>query len=325
MLTDLDRIVVAARERRPVVHELRSVLGAEVVDRGHLPIWSAERTTLRAGVSEIDVLEPKGVGAVADFIGRRGPGLFAVGFASADLEEFRAHLEAQGVWFAEHERQLFLTSDKSVDLPGLNLVITTAKERDPAGLLKRLCGATLLHPDAKPGDLLIRILGAGSLRVSDVSQVIPGLTGTIVRLGENLTNHLAILAPWDKATPIGRFFLRYGSRIYMASAQSEKLTAIRERLGSNANAAPIRSAEAPLSIPSRLLGGARLAVFADPDACCSGLSGYLLPGSDVVPHVPLPVGSLLSSMPSQRADWGRPRPTVLYADGLHSHRERSWA
>ncbi|MGH7352067.1 MAG: hypothetical protein ACREJJ_06785, partial [Candidatus Methylomirabilales bacterium] len=85
MLTGLDRVVVAARYRRPVVQALRRVLGAEVAGRDHLPFWSAERTTLRAGVSEIEILEPKGVGAVADFIGRRGPGLFAVGFASTDL------------------------------------------------------------------------------------------------------------------------------------------------------------------------------------------------------------------------------------------------
>src|SRR5688572_136671 len=127
MLTGLDRIVVAAHYRPPVVQALSNVLGAEVVGRDHLPFWSAERTTLRAGVSEIEVLEPKGVGAVADFIGRRGPGLFAVGFASADPEKFRAHLEAQGALFAEHECQLFLTSDKGVDLPGLNLVVTPAK------------------------------------------------------------------------------------------------------------------------------------------------------------------------------------------------------
>jgi hypothetical protein len=63
-----------------VVHAFREILGAEVVGRDHLPLWSAGRTTLRVGISEIEVLEPKGVGAVADFIGRRGPGLFAVGF-----------------------------------------------------------------------------------------------------------------------------------------------------------------------------------------------------------------------------------------------------
>ena len=269
MLTDLDRIVVAARYRQPVVHTLRRILGAEVVGRDHLPLWSAERTTLRVGISEIEVLEPKGVGAVANFIGRRGPGLFAVGFASADLKEFRAHLETQGVYFHERDRQIFLTSDKGVDLPGLNLVVTAARKREPAGLLERLCGATLLHRAVEPGGSLLRILGVHSSRRSKVRQAIPGFTGTAIRLGEGLTSHLAILAPWGNATPIGRFFYRYGSGIYLASAMSEKLAEIRERLRSNADAAPTRSADAPLLIPSRLLGGARLAVLAQA-AGCSG-------------------------------------------------------
>ena len=69
MLTDVDRIVFAVRERRPVIRALRTLLGAEVVATSHLPIWAAKRTTLRAGVSEIEVLSPKGVGAVANFIG----------------------------------------------------------------------------------------------------------------------------------------------------------------------------------------------------------------------------------------------------------------
>jgi hypothetical protein len=249
-----------------VVHAFREILGAEVVGRDHLPLWSAGRTTLRVGISEIEVLEPKGVGAVADFIGRRGPGLFAVGFASADLDEFRAHLETQTVYFHERERQIFLTSDSGVDLPGLNLVVTAAKKRAPAGLLERLCGATLLHRAVEPGALL-RVLGVPSSRRSEVRQAIPGFSGTAIHLGEGLTSHLAILAPWGNDTPIGQFFYRYGSGIYLASATSEKLPAIRERLGSDANAAPTRSADAPLLIPSELLGGTRLAVFAHASGC----------------------------------------------------------
>ena len=272
MLTGLDRIVVATRYRRPVVHALRRILGAEVVGTDDLPVWSAKRTTLRVGISEIEVLEPKGVGALADFIGRRGPGLFAVGFASAAPEEFRAHLETQGVSFEKYERQLFLTSDKGVDLPGLNLVITPAEEREPAGLLQRLCGATLLHRDVKPGDTgdaLVRVLGVRSSRLSTVSQAIPGFTGTLIHLGEGLTSYLAILAPWGKGTPIARFFFRGGPGIYLASAMSEMLPAIRERLGSDVHAAPTRPTEDLLLIPSQLLGGARLAVFAGAAGCSS--------------------------------------------------------
>ena len=73
-------------------------------------------------------------------------------------------------------------------------------------------------------------------------------------------SHLAILEPWGKSTPIARFYSRHGPSIYLATAISEKLDAIRERLGPDAHAAPARPAEGLLLIPSRLLGGARVAV-----------------------------------------------------------------
>jgi hypothetical protein len=267
MLTDLDRIIVAVPYRRPVVDAIRRVLGAEVVSHDHLPPWSAKRTTLRVGISEIEVLEPKGVGALADFVGRRGPGLFAVGFASEALEEFRAHLETQGAFFEEYQGQFFLTSDQGLDLPGLNLVITQAKEREPAGLLRRLCGATLLHRAVEPAGALVRLFSSHSSPLSKVSQTTPGLTGTVIYLGEGLTSHLAILAPWGNATPIARYFYRHGPGLYLSSARSEKLAVIRERLGSRVHADPTRSADGPLLIPSRLFGGARLAVCARAAGC----------------------------------------------------------
>jgi hypothetical protein len=173
------------------------------------------------------------------------------------------------VLFAEHECQLFLTSDKGVDLPGMNLVVTPAKEREPVGLLKRLCGATLLHRAVERGGAVARILGARSSRLSKLRQAIPGFTGTVIRIGEGLTSHLAILAPWGNTTPIGRFFFRHGTGIHLASAMSDQLTPIRERLASLGHTAATRSADDPLLIPSRLLGGARLAVFARAAGCAS--------------------------------------------------------
>jgi hypothetical protein len=151
-----------------------------------------------------------------------------------------------------------------VDLPGLNLVITPAKEREPAGLLQRLCGATLLHRAVEPGGALVRLLAAPSSPLSEVS---PGFAGTVICLGEDLTSHLAILAPWGNATPIARYFYRHGPGLYLASAISEKLAVIRGQLGSRVHADPTRSVDGPLLIPSRLLGGARLAVFARAAGC----------------------------------------------------------
>lgn len=266
MLTDLDRIVVAVRERerRPVVRALERLLGAEVVSDGHLPLWAAQRTTLRAGAGEIELLSPKGVGAVANFIGRRGPGLFAIGFATAKLEKFRSHLEAQAMFFEEAGGQLFLTSDKGVDLPGLNLVVTPTEVRTPVGLMQRFCGATFLHRFADP-DRLLRILGARPSQLSSVGQLVPGFTGSVIHVGHR--SHLAMLAPWGRDGSIARCFYQRGPGIYLVSAMTEELDAIRDRLASLDRASPTPSADGSLVLSRRLLGGIRLALLPGESPC----------------------------------------------------------
>lgn len=276
MLTDLDRIVVAVRERerRPVVRALERLLGAEVVSDGHLPLWAAQRTTLRAGAGEIELLSPKGVGAVANFVGHRGPGLFAIGFATTKLEKFRSHLEAQAVFFEEAAGQLFLTSDKGVDLPGLNLVVTPTQVRAPVGLLQRFCGATFLHRFADP-DRLLRVLGARPSQLSGVDQVVPGFTGSVIHVGHG--SHLAILAPWGRDGSIARCFYQRGPGICLVSAITEQLTAIRARLASLDRARPTPSADGSLVLPPRLLGGLRLALLPGESPCSRfGLASSVL-------------------------------------------------
>ena len=255
MLTELDRIVVAARYNAPVRDAFCTVLGAEVVGRDRVSVWSAERTTLRLGVGEVEVLEPDGVGAVADFLGRRGPGLFAVGFAHGPSDAFRIHLEDRGVSFEKQDLQLFLTAGRGVDLP-FSIVISPARERERVGLLERIHAAVSLHRDAGVAGRLARVLGAKSSRVSSEECVVSSPPGTLLRVGEDGAGQLAVLEPWGVTTPIGRFFLRYGPRLYMAAAQSKAIATIRERLSLSGH-----SGGAPLLVPSELLGGVRLGVF----------------------------------------------------------------
>ena len=170
------------------------------------------------------------------------------------------------MFFEEAEGQLFVTSDKGVDLPGLNLVITPAKTGAPIGLLQRLCGATLLHRFVDPGGLL-RILGTRSSQLSRVEQEIPGFTGSVIHVGHGPASHLAILVPWGNHTPIGRFFFQHGPGIYLASAMTDQLAVIRERLASLGRVAPVPSAGGSLLIPPHLLGGARLALFERAASC----------------------------------------------------------
>jgi hypothetical protein len=267
MVSDLDRIVVAVRYRAPVVETLCKVFDAEVVGADRLPVWAAERTTLRVGVSEIELVEPTGVGYVADSLGRLGPGFFAIGFGSESLAGLRAHLERRGAFFTEHEGRLYLTSDEGVDLPGVSLVFTPAKARERAGLLQRLCGVTLLHRDLGLHREVIRLLGVRPARAPEVREASAGSTEVVVDLGAGSRSHVAIVAPWDNSTPIGRFFFRHGPGVYLAQATSEKLPVVRERLAALGYPSPAGSAEDSVVIPAGLMGGARLVVFADAADC----------------------------------------------------------
>lgn len=266
MLTHLDRIVLAVRERRPVVRALQRLLDAELVSHGPLPVRAAERTVLRAGIGEIEVLSPKGVGPVADFIGRNGPGVFAVGFATDEMEKFRSHLEVQAVSFEESDDQLLVTSDKGADLPGLNLVFTAARLRGSIGRLQRFCGATLLHRFVEPESLL-RILGVHHSQISRVETT--GFTGSVIHLGHGLLNHLAILAPSGLESAIARSFYQRGPGIYQVSAVTEQQPVARKRLATRRRTDPCPSADGTAPLTSRLLGDVRLALLPSSPPCSS--------------------------------------------------------
>jgi hypothetical protein len=149
------------------------------------------------GSSEVEVLEPHGVGRVADFLGRSGPGLFAAGFATPEPEVLAAHLRGLGRCVDQEGDQLFLSA-AGLGLPGLHAVVTREEERKPAGLLRGVYEVTSLASDAS--DFAVRAA------------------------------RIEVVSPFDDAKTMGRYFRRKGPRYYMAYAEADDTSAVRERL-----------------------------------------------------------------------------------------------
>ena len=95
MLKRVDRIQVVVRDPIRAAEAWEAILGTRVVREGAVESLRAHRTVLRAGRSEIDLLQPTGPGPAADRLGAWGEGLFAAGFAVENLDD-RLRLELDG-------------------------------------------------------------------------------------------------------------------------------------------------------------------------------------------------------------------------------------
>src|SRR5580658_824157 len=94
MLKRVDRVQIAVADTAAAERSAAEVLGAELVRRDEAAPLRARRTTMQAGSSLLELLEPDGAGPVRDFIEAwGGGGLFAAGFSVDDLDAAASHLE----------------------------------------------------------------------------------------------------------------------------------------------------------------------------------------------------------------------------------------
>src|SRR6202789_3403509 len=97
MLTEIERVLVATPDVVAAADAWRSLLGAAEVSRDRVSSLSARRITLRAGRSDIELLEPDGEGLIADELKRRGRAhLFAAGASSPDPGKVAEHARKHG-------------------------------------------------------------------------------------------------------------------------------------------------------------------------------------------------------------------------------------
>jgi hypothetical protein len=185
---------------------------------------------LRLGTSEVEVLEPDGVGRVADWLGRCGSGLYGAGFATPDPQVLAAHWRALGCAPVAERDQLFLPPDAS-EIPGLHAVVSRAEEREPIGLVRALYEVTLLASDhAEMAERAARVFGLDAKRFHPIRSEPYGYEGTLALFRDAALDRIEIVTPFDDTKTMGRFFRRQGQRLYMAYAEADDPAAIRARL-----------------------------------------------------------------------------------------------
>jgi catechol 2,3-dioxygenase-like lactoylglutathione lyase family enzyme len=229
MLKRVDRIQIAVTDRASAERVVAEVFGAELVRRDGASPIRAKRSTMQAGTSLIEILEPDGAGPVQDFVSKWESGLFGVGFSVDDSEAAAHHLEKLSVRFEQLNGQLYLDPAATF---GMRTVISTRHERAPVGAIKWAYEVTNVVGDWKAAsDSYAHIFGLDASKFSPITSKDFGYTGTLTLFDppERL-DRIEIAQITDHNLAMGRFHKRRGDSLYMFFVEADDVGAIENRL-----------------------------------------------------------------------------------------------
>ena len=230
MISRIDRMIVTAPRRRLVAATWQRLFGAEVVREDAVAYVAARRTVLRVGESEIELLEPDGIGLAGQHVSRSRTAIFAVGLAVPDLGSVQADLDARAIHHVRSGNQLWMSGEWT-GVPALRVVLTQDEKRPAAGLLSRIYEATHLYQDHRSATQRI-----ASTFALDRKHFVPirsdayGYDGTLALFHPDRLDRIESITPFDRTKTMGRFFGRQGPSLYMCYAEARDTTSLRERL-----------------------------------------------------------------------------------------------
>lgn len=228
MLKRVDRVQIVVRDRDEATRAAAAIFGAKVVRNDAVRTLAVKRTTVQAGASFIEFLEPDGAGPVADFAAQWGGGLYAAGFAVADLGDAAARFNANGVAFERADGQLFLAATATAGMPA---VISVVQDVAPIGAIKWLYEVTNVVADWRAtAERYARIFGLDSAKFVPIEHDQFGYTGTLTMFDAPARLDRIEISQPTKPAAMGRFHVRRGDALYMFYVETDDVEAIAARL-----------------------------------------------------------------------------------------------
>ncbi|MGC2443175.1 VOC family protein [Candidatus Binatus sp.] len=229
MLKRVDRVQIAVADSSAAEKVVAEVFGGELVRRDKSAPLSAKRSTIQAGSSLIELLEPDGAGAVQDFVAKWSGGLFGAGFSVDDLDAAAHHFTKSGVNFDQSAGQLYLDSRATY---GMRTVISQHHERAPVGAIRWIYEVTNVVADWKAAaDRYARIFGLDASKFSAIESKNFGYTGTLTLFDPPARlDRIEIAQITDPNLAMGRFHQRRGDSLYMFFVETDDAGALEQRL-----------------------------------------------------------------------------------------------
>jgi hypothetical protein len=229
MLTRVDRMLLAVRDRAAAEGTLRDVLGAEKVREDTSDLYNAKRSVMQAGVSEFELLAPSGDGLAQTHLDRWGDGIFAGGFATNDLPALRERLASHGIAFREEAGQLHIEPGQT---PGMRMVISPQVERTPVGLITWLYEVTNVIDDHKAAAVFYaETFGLDASKFSPIKSDQYGYKGQLTLFDPPARlDRIELSQITEPEKAMGRFHTKRGQSVYMCYVETDNVAAIAKRL-----------------------------------------------------------------------------------------------
>lgn len=231
MLARVDRVQIAVRDREAAAQQLQRLFDAEIVADDAIEPLAARRRTVRAGAAEFELLEPTGPGAVAEFLGRWGEGLFAAGFATPSLDALARQLETAGLAYTPAGGQLLLDGSGTA---GMRAVISAdgRAEPTPGSVIRWLYEVTMLVPDAAAATALYaRLFGLDVGNFCPIASEGYGYHGSLTLFDPpHRLDRIEVVQTNDDVHPMGRYYARRGASLYMCFVEVDDVDLLTRRL-----------------------------------------------------------------------------------------------
>lgn len=231
MLSYVDRIQMVVPDRKVAVARWKAVFGAEQVSEDGSKHLNAHRTTVQAGRSLFEFLEPAGPGPIQDFRDQWGQGLYGAGFSTPDLGALAKRLAGKGEKTVEETGRIYLADARF----GMPTVLVQDEPRQSVGHIRCVYEVTNPVTDWKEAtDYYTDLFGLDEARYCPIGSRLYGYEGTLTLFDPpNRLDRVEVVQTYEGSGAMDRFYRKRGPSLYMCYIETDDVNALAARLEAN--------------------------------------------------------------------------------------------
>lgn len=228
MLSYVDRIQMVVPDRETAVERWQTVFGAEKVGEDGSRFLNAHRTTVQAGRTLFEFLEPAGEGRAQAFREKWGQGLYGVGFSTPDLAAVVKRLEERGEAHTDEGGRIYLNEARY----GMPTVIVADEPREHVGHIQCVYEVTNPVADWKAATAYYTdLFGLDESRYCPIGSKLYGYEGTLTLFDPpNRLDRIEVVTTFEGSGAMDRFRQKRGDGLYMCYIETDDVKAMEARL-----------------------------------------------------------------------------------------------